>query len=231
MNNISKIVLQLFSLVFSANLYALIHIEPLIGTRMGGREQFYMTSSNGGSYKRSGHYLGGRLGITLAPNFVLGGDFRIGELESDKRWGEAVYNDLMTYDTSALGVFFLYTIRPSIKIWGTFYFKNTHEMTSLAVNGGQKRPYGLDRGTTLTGKKYAVGVGYEVFSFVNINLEYSISKFEAITYPIIPSLFAHSGQNWRIGANKRYQFHAEIPDEFGGSEFVLSISFPIEIFI
>ena len=228
MNNISKIALPLFTLAFSANLYALIHIEPLIGTRMGGSEEFFMTSIDGGSYERSGNYLGGRLGISLAPGFVFGGDFRMGELESNKRWGEAVYNDLMTYDTSALGVFFLYALGPSVKIWGTYYFKNIHEMTSEAVDSGQIRPYGLTKGTTLTGKKYAMGMGYEVFPFVNINLEYSISKFETITYPNI-AFFTRPDYTWRIGANEVYSEHANLPDEFAGSEFVLSISFPLEI--
>ena len=236
MTKLFKAVLLLSLQAFTANSYGYIHIEPFIGARMGSNEEFYMISnpaagnpkpSIGGYYERSGSYIGSKMGIKITPTLVFGGDFRMGKLESTALWGDSAFNDTMTYDTSAIGVFLKYTMAPSVNIWGTYYFKNTHEMTSVAVDSQQNDDYGLNSGTTFEGKKYIIGIGYELLSFLNINLEYSVSKFDTVAYPNLTT-FPLPGTTLNIGESHPAITAAEL-EEFKGSELVLSISFPFEI--
>ena len=157
----------------------------------------------------------------------------MGKLKSTVLWADPIFNEIMTYDTSAIGVFFKYTVIPSVNIWGTYYFKNTHEMTSEPVFSRswlftQRDNYGLSKGTIFKGKKYIIGIGYELLSFLNINLEYSASTFDTVTYPTNLSAFPLPGTTLNIGES-----HPALPantlEEFKGSELVLSISFPFEI--
>ena len=237
MTKLFKAVLLLSLQAFTANSYGYIHIEPFIGTRMGSNEEFYMVEDPlllnnrpviGGHYERSGSYIGSKMGIKITPTLIFGGDFRTGKLESSIRWGNSAFNETMTYDTSSIGVFIKYTMAPSVNIWGTYYFKNTHEMTSVAVDPQQNDDYGLNSGTTFEGKKYIIGIGYELLSFLNINLEYSASTFDTVTYPANLSVFPLPGTTLNIGES-----HPALPantlEEFKGSELVLSISFPFEI--
>ena len=199
---------------------------------MGGNEDFHTTRFSGASYEKSGHHVGSKIGIEITPTLTFGGDFRMGELKSTALWGDPIFNKIMTYDTSAIGVFLKYTVIPSVNIWGTYYFKNTHEMSSEAEFSrswlfAQRDDVGLTRGTIFEGKKYIIGIGYELLSFLNINLEYGVSTFDTVTYPTNLIVFPLPGTTLNIGES--HPVLNNTIKEFKGSELVLSISFPFEI--
>ncbi|MBF0360917.1 MAG: hypothetical protein HQK49_07890 [Oligoflexia bacterium] len=100
------------------------------------------------------------------------------------------------------GLFFGYQLVPPVRFWGNYYLSNRYN---------KKDDQGLySRGDTYIGMGFSFGVGYAIWSFLAVNLEYRGFTFNQI----------------KIATEKR-TYNLDAGREIHLSEFLLSVSFPI----
>ena len=208
MKNVHKVILAIYLLTLSIDSFGLTYIEPLIGVRLGSSEEF-TSSGNEVSFDRSGIRYGARLGFSIFENFFLGGEFFLGEIDLEATTTSAGYAD-SSYDTTSGGIFLRHDITPLLHIWGSYHFMHKQEVTISTPSRSV--------GTVFFGNQYTLGVSCEPTSFYgNINIAYSIFKFDTVEFSNGTVL---SLPNAPVGYDTK----------IAGSEFLLSISFPITLF-
>ena len=205
MRSWQKIVLSFSLTMVSFDSTAGTYLEPFIGVRFLGSEEF-TSSGNKESFDRSGIYYGAKLRFDISKKFSLGGDFHLGKVKTEVQLASSGFANA-TYDTMALGYFISYRLKTFFNVWGTYYLKNEQTSTNASA------PMGI--GTIFSGSKYALGINYTKIKFIIINLEYSIFKFDTVE---------SAGVIYRIPNNLLVYDTTN-----KGSEILLSISFPFKL--
>ena len=205
MRILQNISLTFFLLAFSTNSKAFVYVEPFVGVNILGNEE--MTSNNMlVSYDRTGYFYGAKLGIPVMPGLVFGGEFRNGETAGELTQPVTGFTDA-TFDTSSIGIYLSYNAIPLLNFWGTYYLVNDQEI-SISNNTT------IVTGSTYSGSRYALGVGYTGFPFISINFEYSFFEFDEVE--VDGTVHQLPNTAFDITTNK-------------GSEFLVSISVPLNL--